>query len=458
MTRSIGTLAIAGVLLAASPVTAGTPAQQIAKDCAAAGAAALAAGRADEALAHYAVAIAHDARPDYLMGAAGACEKLGRAAEAKALLERALATARDNKVKEAARQRLAALSGKAPTGGTGKLALTVVPMGAEIRVEDVLWGRSPMGPIALPAGTHRVEVRLAGYGTWSANITIQAGQTTSTVVTLTPGGTPAPKPAHVEPAPGAPSAPAGAWAGARWKPRAAQETHERFILTLSGQSGSLTVESRRPLPSWKRAGCQNASEATWTTTYSARLAALPGGQRLLATGGRNTACSCAGNCPFDPKIDVPMLGTADGRALVSDDLVLWPGSPDDKPFQETPAVGALAGTWTVRFAPATGEVGGSATLDAQGSGTIEVTSVTPLAKWRRGECGGKETLTAVHHLSVRATVKGKGIALDIRELKRTDCSCEKLCGMAKVSAPSGRVRVSADGLRLVSPEVVLTRR
>jgi PKD repeat protein len=68
------------------------------------------------------------------------------------------------------------VNGETPTG-TGSLAVTSDPPGAEIYIDDGFKGVSPVTISGLSPGTHLLSVKLPGYANTSANITITAGQT-----------------------------------------------------------------------------------------------------------------------------------------------------------------------------------------------------------------------------------------------------------------------------------------
>jgi hypothetical protein len=66
----------------------------------------------------------------------------------------------------------------AAIGGQGTLAVRSVPEGAEVRVDGVLQGTTPVDLTGVPAGTHTLELRKPGYGTINESIEIEAGATT----------------------------------------------------------------------------------------------------------------------------------------------------------------------------------------------------------------------------------------------------------------------------------------
>ncbi len=63
------------------------------------------------------------------------------------------------------------------TAGTGSLAVTSDPPGAEVYIDDGFKGVSPVTIAGLSAGNHSISLRLQGYEDTTSNITIAAGQT-----------------------------------------------------------------------------------------------------------------------------------------------------------------------------------------------------------------------------------------------------------------------------------------
>jgi hypothetical protein len=75
---------------------------------------------------------------------------------------------------------------------TGSVAITSVPSGAEVYLDNAFRGLSPMTLDSVPPGTHGVRTRLSGYQDWSSQIQVTAGQTTQIAATLLPVATPPP--------------------------------------------------------------------------------------------------------------------------------------------------------------------------------------------------------------------------------------------------------------------------
>jgi hypothetical protein len=73
----------------------------------------------------------------------------------------------------------------------GTLTLRVDPPDAEIRVGNARWQRAEREDgfsIELPEGTHRVEVRRAGFGRFVAEVEVRRGEATELEVKLPPSG------------------------------------------------------------------------------------------------------------------------------------------------------------------------------------------------------------------------------------------------------------------------------
>jgi hypothetical protein len=81
---------------------------------------------------------------------------------------------------------------------TGSLSVTTSPAGATISVDGVQRGISPATIPGLPAGSHTVLLKLAGYQDLSAPVTIVAGQTQTLTSTLAPAAGPAAAPAPIK--------------------------------------------------------------------------------------------------------------------------------------------------------------------------------------------------------------------------------------------------------------------
>jgi hypothetical protein len=86
----------------------------------------------------------------------------------------------------AARERTAATQ---PEVFLGTLELVIQPAAAEVRIDGGEWRRVAEGErfrVELSEGTHRIEVRRAGYGRFGADVDVRRGETTALSVTLPP--------------------------------------------------------------------------------------------------------------------------------------------------------------------------------------------------------------------------------------------------------------------------------
>ena len=68
----------------------------------------------------------------------------------------------------------------------GSLAVRVQPLDAEVLVDGETWQSPDAGNITLQLseGVHRVEVRKAGYRTYSAEVRVRRGDSTAVNVSL----------------------------------------------------------------------------------------------------------------------------------------------------------------------------------------------------------------------------------------------------------------------------------
>jgi hypothetical protein len=69
---------------------------------------------------------------------------------------------------------------------TGIVKISSSPPGAEVYLDKEYHGTTPGTISAVPTGNHMVEIRETGYRTWSQNITVMSGNTTSVSTTLVP--------------------------------------------------------------------------------------------------------------------------------------------------------------------------------------------------------------------------------------------------------------------------------
>jgi hypothetical protein len=117
---------------------------------------------------------------------------------------------------------LAQLAGK-----IARIAVQVEQEGAQISVDGVAVGRSPLAePLVVDVGEHRVQIELPGYATQSQAFTLAGGDRRDATFTLEPeasGPTPAnvtptpdtPHPTPLKPAP-KPASHRGTWVGVGW--------------------------------------------------------------------------------------------------------------------------------------------------------------------------------------------------------------------------------------------------
>lgn len=162
------------------------------------------AGRHEQALALYREAHRAWPLPALSFMEARCLEALGRPEEAAATLERALAESPDDALRERIVARLATLRAAL---AEGRLVLLVDPSGAEVRVDEVPRGVSPLPPLTLAPGVHRVDVHLDGHEPATVRITIEAAGESTVRVSL-------------DPLPAAPEEPAqpprSRWYGSTW--------------------------------------------------------------------------------------------------------------------------------------------------------------------------------------------------------------------------------------------------
>jgi hypothetical protein len=78
------------------------------------------------------------------------------------------------------------------TPTTGSVSISSAPSDAEVYLDNVFRGLSPMTLDSVSPGTHTVLIRLSGYQDWPSQIQVTAGQTTQIAATLLPVATPTP--------------------------------------------------------------------------------------------------------------------------------------------------------------------------------------------------------------------------------------------------------------------------
>ncbi len=140
-------------------------------------------GDYDTAIREWTAAYAQDPRPLLQYNLSQAYERLGRATEAAAALERYVATAEPTDTNQAdARARLAALRERLSSTG---IRIQGGPEGATILIDGEDKGRTPRpDAVRVEPGTHRVVVRLAGYDDFNSTIVVTAAQVADVTVEM----------------------------------------------------------------------------------------------------------------------------------------------------------------------------------------------------------------------------------------------------------------------------------
>jgi hypothetical protein len=80
-----------------------------------------------------------------------------------------------------------------PVPGTGTLTVASNPAGAQVYLDNVYLGITPITLPSVTGGTHQLLIRLSGYNDWQATVQVAAGQTTpvdATMVPAAPAGVP----------------------------------------------------------------------------------------------------------------------------------------------------------------------------------------------------------------------------------------------------------------------------
>ncbi|BBL68501.1 PEGA domain-containing protein [Methanoculleus chikugoensis] len=75
---------------------------------------------------------------------------------------------------------------------TGSISVTSSPSGAEVYIDNVYKGITPLTVDGIATGTHAVRVALGGYSDWSTTVQVGAGSTASASASLSPVPTQAP--------------------------------------------------------------------------------------------------------------------------------------------------------------------------------------------------------------------------------------------------------------------------
>jgi hypothetical protein len=74
--------------------------------------------------------------------------------------------------------------------GTGSVAVSSTPSGAQVYMDNVYQGISPLTISPVQPGTHTFLIKQAGYADWQVSESVAGGQTTQIAATLTPLSTP----------------------------------------------------------------------------------------------------------------------------------------------------------------------------------------------------------------------------------------------------------------------------
>ncbi len=79
-----------------------------------------------------------------------------------------------------------------PTPSVGSLSIASSPSAAEVYVDNVFQGYTPLTLNNIPPGLHAITLRLAGYQDWQGNVQVSGGQTATVQGTLIPNPTTVP--------------------------------------------------------------------------------------------------------------------------------------------------------------------------------------------------------------------------------------------------------------------------
>ncbi len=85
------------------------------------------------------------------------------------------------------------------TPDTGSIAIVSAPSGAEVYLDNVYHGMTPVSVDAVSPGTHSLLLRLGGYQDWQSQVSVTAGQTTQISATLLETATPTPTQTGIAP-------------------------------------------------------------------------------------------------------------------------------------------------------------------------------------------------------------------------------------------------------------------
>jgi hypothetical protein len=83
-------------------------------------------------------------------------------------------------------------SGGGPVTQAGTLTIATSPSGAEVSIDNIFRGYTPLTLADVDAGDHTVTLKYTGYQDYVTTVSVAAGQSTPLAVTLTPAPTPTP--------------------------------------------------------------------------------------------------------------------------------------------------------------------------------------------------------------------------------------------------------------------------
>ncbi len=450
-----------------------------ADDYARAGADALAKKKYDDAAGQYLLAYLSDVRPERLLDLARAYQAMKNKQVAIMLYQLVEQQAGNTPTGAAAHGALVQLGAAAPPPPPATLMLTVMPPGADVRIDGVLVGKAPMGAIPLTPGARRLEVSLTGYSTVQQDLAAQPGLAMAVVMTLVPApaavaeATPPPvvaPPPVLTPPPTAPPAQAGSlagsWFGSRFS-NAGRRDQQTLTLVLAGNglqvSGEARLTTLSQVPGYRKAQCGGATELVTVTKYRARYSGNNESGRLLAEGGSVTSCSCEGLCSAAGDQEWEVVLSPRGGIMVDNTFFFqrYEGAAPPEVTVRTVDAKGMAGSWTARIGGVPGW--GKATISPAGagiSGSMTQERTSPVQGWRRADCGGADTVTATHRYALSGEAEDAGLDLDFKHKGTENCTCkEGACAAAGAGAGigGGASFWTLDGDHIVAPGLLLVR-
>lgn len=76
--------------------------------------------------------------------------------------------------------------------GTGSISISSQPAGAEVYIDNIYYGITPVTVPSVAAGSRVVKLQMAGYTPWQATVQVNSGQVTPVEATLQPQPTTGP--------------------------------------------------------------------------------------------------------------------------------------------------------------------------------------------------------------------------------------------------------------------------